>query len=189
MKNNLLKLSFASQNVRSLNVTSSADIQETKINCIAKSKSDVIFLSDLRLNSIIQKSAVENISKKFLFLGYEFFHNSLTSNRGVGILIRSQLGAVVGGTDSDPEGNFLILNVTVGDTEFTIGSVYGPNINDNIPVFDSLLAAVSSMRKEKIILGGDWNCTWDERDAASNIDCFDMAAIPSRRRSEKLKTV
>ena len=187
--NNKINLSFASQNVRSLNVTSSVDVQETKINCIAKNKSDIIFMSDLRLNSLIQKSAVENISKKFLFLGYDFFHNSLTSNRGVGILIRSQLGAIVTGSDSDPDGNYLILNVSLGELELTIGSIYGPNINENIPVLDNLLVSVSNMRKDKIILGGDWNCTWDDRDVASNIDCLDMASIPSKRRSEKVKTI
>ena len=35
---------------------------------------------------------------------------------------------------------------------------------------------------ETFILGGDWNRTWD-----TNIDVLDMAAIPSKLRSEKLK--
>ena len=33
---------------------------------------------------------------------------------------------------------------------------------------------------ETFILGGDWNRTWD-----TNIDVLDMAAIPSKLRSEK----
>ena len=75
----------------------------------------------------------------------------------------------------------------VGQSEITIGSIYGPNINDNIPVFDDLNAQINSIKKELIVLGGDWNCTWDCRDVGSNIDCFEMASIPSKRRSEKLR--
>ena len=40
---------------------------------------------------------------------------------------------------------------------------------------------------ETIILGGDWNCTWDCSPVDTNIDVLDMASIPSKLRSEKLK--
>ena len=45
------------------------------------------------------------------------------------------------------------------------------------------------MNKQNIVLGGDWNCTWDCRGVESNLDCLNMAAIPSKRRSEKLKNI
>ena len=100
-----------------------------KLQCIVQCKKDIIFLSDLRLNSLVQKSAVENISKKFRFNGYDFFHNALTSNRGVGILISCKLNAAVLRSESDIEGNFLLMDLNIKDTVFTIGSIYGPNVN------------------------------------------------------------
>ena len=102
-------------------------------------------------------------------------------------MISSKLGTNLINTKGDNEGNFLIGNIILGLKEITIGSIYGPNINDNIPVYDDLNTKLNNIRQDIIILGGDWNCTWDSRDVGSNIDCFEMAAIPSKRRSEKLK--
>ena len=63
-----------------------------------------------------------------------------------------------------------------------IGSICGLNIDENILVYEQLQKGVLEMGCETFILGGDWNRTWD-----TNIDVLDMAAIPSKLRSEKLK--
>ena len=84
-------------------------------------------------------------------------------------------------------GNFFLLKCKINNMAMCIGSVYGPNIDDNIPVYDQLQKGVLEMGCEKIILGGDWNCTWDCSPVDTNIDVLDMAAIPSKLRSEKLK--
>ena len=63
-----------------------------------------------------------------------------------------------------------------------IGSICGLNINENILVYEQLQKGVLEMGCETFILGGDWNRTWD-----TNIDVLDMAAIPSKLRSEKFK--
>ena len=63
-----------------------SDSTDLKITSICKEKKDIIFLSDTRLNTDIQISATENITKKFWFRGYECYFNSKTSNRGTGIL-------------------------------------------------------------------------------------------------------
>ena len=68
-----------------------------------------------------------------------------------------------------------------------IGSVYGPNIDENILVYEQLQKGVLEMGCETIILGGDWNCTWDCCPVDTNINVLDMAAIPSKLRSEKFK--
>jgi hypothetical protein len=83
-------VSFAAQNVRSLNISTKNEITCQKILAITKKCCDVIFLSDLRLNSSLQKSAVHDIEKKFLLQGYKLFHNSVSSIRGVGIHTSSQ---------------------------------------------------------------------------------------------------
>jgi len=54
----LLNASFSIQNVRSMNVSTKNDMTAQKILAICNLKSDIIFLSDLRLNSQKQISAV-----------------------------------------------------------------------------------------------------------------------------------
>ena len=90
-------------------------------------------------------------------------------------------------TVSDEDGNFIVQKVKINDHILVIGSVYGPNINENIGIFDDLTAAVKNLNTTDIILGGDWNCTWDCRNVDVNVDVLDMVSIPSKRRSEKLK--
>ena len=46
---------------------------EQKIKCVTRAKADIIFLSNTRLNSDNQIVGVNNLTKKFKFLGYDFF--------------------------------------------------------------------------------------------------------------------
>ena len=189
IKKAIINLTFTSLNVRSLNISSISDKTSHKIQCIIKKGTDIILLSDLRLNSEKQRSATEDITKKFLLKGYDFVHNALTSNRGAGILISKKLNATVQKKTGDQEGNFILIDLCIGDSIITIGSIYGPNINENIYVYDSLVNALNNMNKNIIVLGGDWNCTWDSRGIEDNIDCLNMVSIPSRQRSEKVKNI
>ena len=49
---------------------------------LIKEKDDIIFVSNTRLNTEIQKSALNNLEKKLQLSGYDCFFNSETSNRG-----------------------------------------------------------------------------------------------------------
>ena len=153
---------------------------------ICKEKKDIMFLTDTRLNSEIQKSGMENITKKFRFRGYECYFNSKTSNRGTGILIKSNLDCTILEQRGDPNGNFLLLKIQLNNKNFIIGSVYGPNTNDNINVYNDLELNIAELNCEVVISGGDWNCTIDTRGVESNLDVVNMAGIPSKLRSEKL---
>ena len=62
---------------------------------IIKENDDIIFVSDTRLNTEIQKSALNGLEKKLLFGGYDCFFNSETSNRGTGILIKNKLNYTI----------------------------------------------------------------------------------------------
>ena len=173
-----------------MNITDTGAKTEHKILSITKCKSDIIFLSDTRLNTDKQKSAVENVTKKLDFIGYDFYHNSRDSLRGTAILIKKKLNHSLIGEEHCVYGNFLLLKIKISDYSMVIGSIYGPNTNENIGILDNLQLKLNSLKENcNIILGGDWNCTWDTSDAINNIDVLNMAAIPSRRRSEKLKEI
>ena len=148
-----------------------------------------MFLTDTRLNFEIQKSGMENITKKFRFKGYEYYFNSKTSNRGTGILIKSNLDCTILEQRGDPNGNFLLLKIQLNNKNFIIGSVYGPNTNDNINIYNDLDLNIAELNCEVVILGGDWNCTIDTSGVESNLDVVNMAGIPSKLRSEKLNQI
>jgi hypothetical protein len=91
-------LSISAQNVNSLNISSSLENWELKVGAIKNIRSDVIFLSDLRLK---RKDGFD-ISNKLgaaMLRGtgrkYDIWSNSNLSSRGVAILIARDIDAVV----------------------------------------------------------------------------------------------
>ncbi len=69
-------INFSSQNVCSLNVSKPGRKTYAKLAAITRSGTEVIFLSDVRLNSNKQIASVNDIEKKLKFLGYNLYHNS-----------------------------------------------------------------------------------------------------------------
>jgi hypothetical protein len=83
---NIRKLTFATQNCNSLNVSANCPKQLKKIAALLSLSASIIFLSDTRLNS--EKNLdVGNLFKNQSNDSYTFYHNSRVSKRGVGILI------------------------------------------------------------------------------------------------------
>ena len=50
-------------------------------------------------------------------------------------------------------------------------------------MYDRLTNNITAMGNENVILGGDWNATWDNSRADKNLDVLNMTAIPSYIRS------
>jgi exonuclease III len=163
-------------------------VQKTskKIISLTREKDDVIFLCDIRLNSDKQVSATLDLIKRFGFRGYSFFHNSKTNSRGVGLLISNKLKTNIHNIYNDINGNLLLLDVSLQGERMTIGTVYGPNRDDE-DFFLTLEDTCTRFGNSHIILGGDWNTTVDSRNSNSNMDVINMVNIPSKRRSIWLK--
>ena len=169
-----------------MNISTKNSKTEKKLIAITKNKSDIIFLSDVRLNSTKQNYAIHDLEKKCSLKGYDLFFNSKGSSRGVGILISKKLVYTVSDTLSDFDDNYLILCTTIGDHKINLVSIYGPNDN-NCDFFDNLEQDLRVLDGSPLIVGGDWNATWDSSPVNSNIDVLNMVNIPSRVRSEKIK--
>ncbi len=109
-----LKLNFSTQNVRSLNIATKNLITDQKLLAITKNGTDVIFLCDLRIHSLKQIVACQEITKRLHLMGYKFIHNSPTSSRGVGILIKKSAldNLVIHNILRDRDGNFILLSGT-----------------------------------------------------------------------------
>ncbi len=180
--------SFSIQNVCSLNSSRPSQKTSQKIRAIVKGEHDITFLSDVRLNSCKQKSAVHDIEKKLSFLGYKFYHNSSGSSRGVGILISTKINAVVSVIHSDLDGNILLLKLCIGDINICIGAIYGPN-NDDKNFLNIIEEKLSMSGCHFIVIGGDWNTTLDSKTVRQNIDTLNTAGIPSINRSNWLNSL
>ena len=86
-----------------------------KLYGIVKLRTDFILLSDTRLNCEIRSQDVRTVNKTFLvnpYKSYNFFHNSLSNSRGVGILIKKSLNVSVSEVGHDEEGNILALKIS-----------------------------------------------------------------------------
>ena len=181
-------LSFSSQNLRSLNISTKNNITKEKFFAITRENSDIILICDLKLNSDRQKAAVHDVEKYFMLNGYKLFHNSTKNVRGVGILVNRKLSFSVLNTYKDDDCNIIILDMEFGNERIVVGSLYGPNQNDEL-FFQNLDSFLSRIQIPCLVLGGDLNATWDNRNVNDNLDVHAMNNIPSVFRSNKLREI
>ncbi len=118
-------------------------------------------------------------------MGYSFYHNSKKSSGGTAVLISNRISYDIMDTFQDENCNMLLLKIVVGNTSFTLGSIYGPN-DDDKNFFNQLETGIDRFNSDFTILGGDWNATYDTRNNMANIDKHNTVGIPSARRSSWL---
>jgi len=187
----LMGTSFSIQNVRSLNISTKNEITVQKLLGVCKLGTDFIFLSDMRLNSSKQVSAVHDLDKKLFLKGYKLYHNSGTSLRGVGIMVSkkySESGFSVLEEIKSDDNNILCMHVEINGQKILLVSVYGPNKDTEINFYENLKIIIRPF-KCPCIIGGDWNATFDISDVNQNLDILNMQNIPSLRRSTKIHEV
>jgi exonuclease III len=80
------------------------------------------------------------------------------------------------------------MNISIGDVTITIGSIYGPN-DDNEDFFNVLGGKIREYNSNYVVIGGDWNCTYDTNNSRSNVDILNTVNPPSLRRSQWLKRI
>jgi exonuclease III len=142
---------------------------------------------------LINKAASNDVSKKFEFAGYEFWFNSPFASRGVGIAIKKSAGLVKNNIFMDRTGNILAMELAHStdpekNTILTVVSLYGPNDNSG-EFYSDLERILRNAEKKSLVLGGDWNSTWDSGPPETNIDVLNMRSIPSRARTERVHRI
>ena len=101
---------------------------------------------------------VHDLEKRFLYKGYHFYHNSTISSRGVAILISKHLNYNVVEIKRDPVCNILLIKIVLDGIILILGSIYGPNDENNI-FCNNLGRMIRGLSNGNIIIGGDWNAT------------------------------
>jgi exonuclease III len=185
-----INLHILAQNCQSFNVSTKCKKTSQKISTLLKTGADILMLSDLKLNSSIQNHVIDNIMKQVNYSNYEFIYNSPYAVRGVGIMYKKSLGLVINRIRRDRTGNVLGINCNIDDKKLTLISIYGPNDNSR-EFYVDVTETVRDLHDPEnlIVIGGDWNSTWDCNPAAENIDVINMQQIPSRERSLKVKEI
>ena len=185
------RLCFSSINCNSLNLSSSTKPNQTKkIYAIVKLKSDIIFLSDIRLSTNNVTNAIGRLKRDFElnpFQSYKFLYNSSKNKRGVGILIKNNIGVSDTEIVKDHEENLLAVKLedTTGN-KIIVASIYGPN-EYNPQFFNDIQRKIPSLGNYPIIMGSDWNATLCCNPIDSNIDCFRMTNTPNARHSNLIR--
>jgi exonuclease III len=187
-------LSVSSINCNSLNMSSTGSFNhKLKMYGITKLRTDIILLCDIRLSNTQNVPQSRNATLTFRtnrYGSYNFYYNSTKNKRGVGILLKKNSNFTVLDELRDREENTLLLRLRHEgtNTEFLVGSVYGPNKYDP-EFFTNLRHLLRNVNDIPVILGGDWNCTGCSDPARSNPDVINMATISNKRHSDLLKTL
>jgi hypothetical protein len=85
------------------------------------------------------------------------------SHRGVAILVKNCAKLTITDTKTDHTGNILALKVRgmyTDNVKTALVSIYGPN-NNNREFYADLDRILGNLNCNSIIVGGDWNATWD----------------------------
>ena len=145
------KISIYSQNTRGLNCTQK---RRDVFQYLRQKNYNIICLQDVHLENKME-SYVKNE------WGYKIFMAGLTSNkRGVMILLNNNFQHDIGRIVTDPNGNFLILEITIKGKKFTLVNIYGPNL-DRPQFYDNIRQKIEEFDNDRAIICGDWNLIID----------------------------
>lgn len=89
---------------------------------------------------------------------YSASYNS--KKRGVAILINKNITVINQSTICDPEGRYVIVNITFNNKILTIANIYGPNTDDP-QFFHNFFSSIANVPQSAIIIGGDFNTVID----------------------------
>ena len=115
---------------------------------------DITFLIDTH-------SSKEKESQWKTEWGYSaFFASRSSTSRGVAILFKNSFQYNIHKEIKDPNGNFIILDITIQDQRLSLVALYGPN-DDTPDFFENLKNKIVVLGNSSIIIGGDWNVVQD----------------------------
>jgi exonuclease III len=168
--------------------SASSNVHIRKIYGIVKLKTDIIFLSDIRLCNKSGVADLTNLCNTLQinpYCSYKLIHNSRKNSRGVAILYKNSLNINIVQEERDEDDNFLLAKVVINEHTVILGLIYGPNNSDD-RFFVRLNNSLASLGNFPIVLGGDWNTTFCSSPLAANIDVINMQNLPNPANSKSL---
>ena len=106
-------------------------------------------------------STIECVRKwKGQWGGQLYFAHGTSGSRGVAILINRKVNHTIDEEIIDPNGRYLILNVTINDKKYILFNYYAPTKDkphEQVQHLENIMALVNNYSDENVILGGDFN--------------------------------
>ena len=84
-----------------------------------------------------------------------------TNRGGCAILMNNNFDYKVTKVESDPNGQYIFLNLETMNKKFLLANVYGPSAGDNPDFFETIRDKLEPTDEELLIMAGDWNCVLD----------------------------
>ena len=89
--------------------------------------------------------------------GYQAYYSSFTSqSRGVAIFFNNNFEFKIHNTNTDQNGNRLILDIEIEKHRISLAVIYGPNTDDP-DFYNNLQRSLTNIGNRNIIITGDWN--------------------------------
>lgn len=120
------------------------------LNYLKNIQADICLIQETHLSQFTQN----NLKTTHFNHCFSSYYNS--KQRGVCILINKNIQFNHHTTVSDPEGRFIIINISINNNPITIGNIYGPN-SDDPSFFSNVFSSLSNLSSCPIIIGGDYN--------------------------------
>lgn len=142
-----MQLKFLTWNVRGVG---SQTKKNKVLNYLKNIQADICLIQETHLSQFTQN----NLKTTHFNHCFSSYYNS--KQRGVCILINKNIQFNHHTTISDPEGRFIIINISINNNPITIGNIYGPN-SDDPSFFSNVFSSLSNLSSCPIIIGGDYN--------------------------------
>ena len=126
------------------------------------------------------------IDEKFvrtLWNGDCYFSSFKSNSRGIAILFAKNFEYKVHKCINDPNGKFLLLDITAYNNRFTLVSLYGPNI-DNPSFFQTVLEKIIELENNSVVWCGDFNLGLNPK-----LDYKNYKTINNKNSREKLLNI
>ncbi len=106
----------------------------------------------------------------------------------MGILLsrKAAENIVINNIVRDTDCNYMLMDVEYKEKKYIWGAIYGVNRDEGVSMYSNLERDIKQLKTKNIVLGGDWNGTWDCTNVENNIDILNMANVPSLRRSNAI---
>ena len=82
-------------------------------------------------------------------------------------MINNNFSCDIGQISTDPDGNFVIVEIKTMEEIITLASIYGPN-DDNHKFYRNLRQKIAEFGNNKVIICGDWNLVLNPEEDTEN---------------------
>ena len=127
-------------------------------------KCNILFMQETHFTDNLMKKLDND------FPGDFFLSNGTSSARGVAIWVKKGHNFKIVDSHNDSEGRFLLINVEINESMFTLVNIYAPNNSKARNIFFKYVkTSIDNYSLGQLVIGGDFNDILSEQDTKNKI--------------------